>query len=467
MKLQRKEYTPHPYQELITQHQLSMPRSATFSGMGTGKTVSTLTSLDINYLSGATSKPTLILAPLRVCNSVWPQEARKWNHLRNIDVVPVTGVERERLNALKRDVSVYACNYNNIPWLVDQYGSHWPFETIVADESTRLKSFRLRQGGVRAQALSKIAHAKVKRFMNLTGTPAPNGLQDLWGQMWMLDKGVRLGRSYTAFMDQWFCRTPDGYRREIRSDGHAQEIYNRIADLCLTIDPKDYFDLNDPIVKNVCVDLPNSARRIYNVLKKELVAQIENHTITAAKAAVKTQKLLQLANGAVYVEPDVEDDSNPKSKKWKQVHDAKLQALESIIYEANGTPVLVAYHFRSDLERIQKAFKHAVFLDGEPETLNRWNRGKIPILLAHPQSAGHGLNLQDGGNILVFFGHNWALEDRLQIIERIGPMRQKQSGHDRPTWIYNIIAEGTVDQVVISRVDTKKSVQDALLESMK
>ena len=182
---------------------------------------------------------------------------------------------------------------------------------------------------------------------------------------------------------------------------------------------------------------------------------------------MKSRKLLQLANGAAYVDPNVDDDFHPKSREYRIIHDAKIEALESIIEEANGAPVLVAYEFRSDLERILKAFPKAEFLDDNPETEQRWNRGKIPILLAHPQSAGHGLNLQDGGNILVFFGHNWNLEDRLQIIERIGPMRQLQSGHKRPVWIYNIIARRTVDRAVIERMDGKKSVQDALLENMK
>lgn len=462
----RKEYNAHTYQGLITEHQLGQGRTATFAGMGTGKTVSTLTTLDTLHLCGETH-PTLILAPLRVCNSTWPMEAKKWDHLRNIDVVPVTGVEKERLKALKRDVSVYACNYQNIPWLVEHYGAHWPFKTVVADELTRLKSFRLRQGGVRAQALSKVAHTKIKRFMGLTGTPAPNGVQDLWGQIWMIDAGRRLGKTYTAFKERYFCRSEDGFGIELRHPQAAEEIYNLIRDVCLTIDAKDYFDLKEPIVRTVGVELPPKARKMYQEMKKELVMQLEEHTITAANAAVKTQKLLQLANGAMYVDPTVEDDSNPKSKKWKEVHDAKIQALESIIYEANGSPVLVAYNFRSDKERILKAFKKAVVLDGETDTLERWNKGRIPILLAHPQAAGHGISLQDGGNIMVFFGHSWSLEDRLQVIERIGPMRQLQSGYDRPVWIYNIVAHNTVDQIVIDRIGTKKTVQDMLLENLK
>lgn len=462
----QREFTPHDYQLKIMKHQLDVPRCAVWSSMGTGKTSSTLTMLDSLYMSGE-SAPTLVLAPKRVCNTTWPNETRKWSHLHNIDVIPVTGTEKERKDALKRDASVYACNYQNIPWLVEHYGAHWPFKTVVADESTRLKSFRLRQGGVRAQALSKIAHTKIKRFIELTGTPSPNGLQDLWGQIWMLDAGQRLGRTFTGFTNRWFRRTEDGYGVQLASEHSGPEIYSALRDICLTVDAKDYFTLDEPIVKDIEVTLPNKAREYYRKMEKELVLQIENHTITAANAAVKSRKLLQIANGAAYVDPSVEDDSHPRAREYRILHDAKLEALESIIEEANGAPVLVAYEFRSDLERILKAFPKAEFLDDDPETERRWNAGKIPILLAHPQSAGHGLNLQDGGNILVFFGHNWNLEDRLQIIERIGPMRQMQSGHNRPVWIYNIIAHKTLDRAVIERVDGKKSVQDALLENMK
>lgn len=462
----KNEFKPREYQKLIINHVLNTPKSAVWAGMGTGKTVSTLTALDALYLCGE-SQPALVLAPLRVCNSTWPEEAEKWSHLRDISVTSVTGSEKERLEALKRDTSVYACNYQNVPWLVEHYGAHWPFSTVIADESTRLKSFRLRQGGVRAQALAKVAHTKVKRFINLTGTPAPNGLQDLWGQTWFLDRGERLGKTYTAFMDRWFCRSDDGFGRELRSQSASDEIYNRLRDICLTIDPKDWFDLKEPIVKNVEVTMPQAARRQYDSLKRDLILQIENHTITAANAAVKTQKLLQIANGAAYTDPSVEFDDDPRARNYKILHDAKLEALDSIVEECAGAPVLVAYHFKSDLERIRRAFKSAEVLDGNPETLKRWNKGKIKILCAHPQSAGHGLNLQDGGNILVFFGHNWNLEDRMQITERIGPVRQMQAGYDRPVWIYNIVCRNTVDKLVMDRIETKKSVQELLLQNMK
>jgi SNF2 family DNA or RNA helicase len=202
-------------------------------------------------------------------------------------------------------------------------------------------------------------------------------------------------------------------------------------------------------------------------MEKEMFMQLDEHEIEAFNAAARTQKLLQLSSGAVYLDPKVGDDTAPKAKEWRKIHDVKLEILEDIVEEAGGTPIIVAYHFRSDLARLQKHFPKARVLDKNPSTISEWNAGKIPILLAHPQSAGHGLNLQDGGNILVFFSHNWALEDRLQIIERIGPMRQLQSGHNRPVYIYNILARDTMDELVLDRVNSKREVQDILLDAMR
>jgi SNF2 family DNA or RNA helicase len=446
---------------------MDIPRNGVFAGMGMGKSVSTLTTIDNLILCGEDA-PTLILAPLRVAKSTWPQEARKWDHLKNISVMPVVGSEDERRQALKYDASVYTTNYENIPWLVEHFGKRWPFKTVIADESTRLKGFRTRQGTKRARALGKVAHTNIKRFNILTGTPAPNGLQDLWGQVWFLDAGQRLGRTYTGFRDRWFTTGRDGF--SLTPLPHAQEeIQEAIRDICLTIDAKDWFDLKEPIVNNIYVDLPVKARRLYDEMEKEFFIRLESgHEIEAFNVAARTQKLLQIANGACYVDPLAEDDHDPRSKEWKEIHDVKIQALDEIIEEAAGAPVLVAYHFKSDLARLRKAFPQSRFLDDDPATQRDWNAGRIPILLAHPQSAGHGLNLQDGGNTLVFFAHNWNLEDRLQILERIGPVRQLQAGYEgRDVFIHNIIARDTVDELVMARVETKREVQDILLEALR
>lgn len=462
----RKPYTPRPYQGLITSHIMDVRRSAVWAGMGMGKSVSTLTAID-NLIMCGEDQPKLILAPLRVAKSTWPEEARKWDHLRNISVMPIVGTEAERRQALKYDASVYTTNYENIPWLVEHFGNRWPFDHVISDESTRLKGFRLKQGTKRALALAKVAHTHIKRFTELTGTPAPNGLQDLWGQTWFLDAGQRLGRTYTGFRDRWFAPSRDGFG--LKPHDHTQgEIQAALQDICLTIDAKDWFDLKEPIVNNIYVDLPPKIRRLYDEMEKDFFIKLESgHEIEAFNAAARTQKLLQIANGACYVDPLVETDHDPKSKEWKELHDAKIQALDEVIEEAAGTPVLVAYQFKSDLARLKRAFPSGRHLDKESSTLVAWNRGEIPVLFAHPQSAGHGLNLQDGGNILVFFGHTWNLEDRLQILERIGPVRQLQAGYDRNVFIHNIIARDTVDELVMARVETKREVQDILLEALR
>lgn len=461
----RRDYTPHGYQAMITQHILENPRCAAWSFMGSGKTVATYTAVDALHLVGETD-PVLVVAPLRVAKTTWPNEARKWSHLKNISVLPIVGSEAERRITMKHDASVYTINFENVPWLVERLGERWPFKTVIWDESTRLSGFRLRQGTQQARALGRVAHTKIKRFVELTGTPAPNGLQKLWGQMWFLDAGQRLGRTYDSFRQRWFQKSFDGF--SVDPLPFAQEqIQDKLRDLCITIDAKDWFDLDEPIVTNVYVDLPVKARVKYREMEREMFTQIEGRDVEAFNAAVRTNKCLQLANGAAYVDPAADADTHPKAKEWREIHDVKLAALESIVEEANGAPVLVSYEFKSDLARILKAFPKARVFDADPQTENDWNAGKIPILVAHPASAGHGLNLQDGGNIIVFFGHNWNLEQYMQIIERIGPVRQKQSGHDRPVFIYHIIARDTVDELVMARRESKRSVQDILLQAMK
>jgi len=461
----RAVWTPRPYQGAIVDHTSQVDRSLVFAGMGLGKTVSTLTMIDNLILAGE-SAPTLILAPLRVAKTTWPEEARKWSHLSGISVVPIVGSEAERRAALKIDAPVYSTNYENIVWLAEHFGDRWPFRNVVADESTKLKSFRLRQGGKRAQALGKLAHTKIKRFTGLTGTPAPNGLGDLWGQAWFADAGKRLGRTHGAFKQRWFRPSPDGYGSQPTPNAQA-EIEAALRDICLTVDAKDWFDLKEPIVNNIYFDLPVKARRMYRDMEKDLFMQLDEHDIEAFNAAAKTQKLLQVASGAVYIDPLTESDQDKRSKDWREVHDAKIQVLEGIIEEAAGMPVLVAYHFKSDLTRLLRAFPNGRALDADPQTIRDWNLGKIPVLFAHPASAGHGLNLQDGGNILVYFSHDWNLENRQQILERIGPVRQLQSGYDRPTFIHNIIARDTMDEIVLERVETKASVQELFLKAMK
>ncbi|KVD28185.1 DEAD/DEAH box helicase [Burkholderia ubonensis] len=476
--MNRRVFAPHPYQGLIIDHQSCVPRSNVWAGMGLGKTVSTLTMLDDLYSLGIETQPTLVCAPLRVAQSTWPDECAKWEHLSGMEVVPILGDATRRAMQLRRDAPVFSINYENLPWLIDWFKHNprpWPFGTVVADESTKLKSTRISNqrsktgkeflrkgagGSVRGGALAQVAHTKVRRWTNLTGTPSPNGLKDLWGQQWFVDGGQRLGRSYTAFESRWFrpMKGDRGYHAMEPLENAQEQIQAALRDCTISLTPADWFDLEQPIVRSVYVDLPARARRLYQDMERRMFMEIDENPIEAMNAAARTLKCLQLANGAAYTD---------EKGSWTDVHDMKLQALEDIVEEAAGMPVLVAYHFKSDLARLQRAFPRGRQLDQNPQTLRDWNAGKIPVMFAHPASAGHGLNLQDGGNILAVFGHWWNLEEYQQIIERIGPVRQLQAGHNRPIFIYHIIARDTVDEDVMLRRETKREVQDILLESMK
>lgn len=453
----RRDFTPRPWQPPMTGHLLDVERGALFCPMGTGKTTATFNALDALFLSGE-DHPVLVCAPLRVARDTWPEAAREWNHLRHVSVMPIVGSESERRAALKYEASVYTVNYENLEWLVEYWGERWPYRTIVADELTKLKSFRLRQGGRRAAALAKVAHKKAARFIGLTGTPSPNGLQDLWGQVWFLDGGHRLGRTYDAFRQRWFQKSHDGFGMKALPNAQ-EEIQDKLRDICLTVDLKDFgVDIAEPVVNNIFVDLPPKAAALYRDMEKQMFMQLEGHDVEAFNAAARTIKCLQIANGAAYID----DGGN-----WKTVHDEKLDALEDIVEEAAGAPVLVAYHFKSDLVRLQKAFPHAINVATQQGMADA-KAGKGTVWLGHPASMGHGVDgLQQHCNQAAFFGHWWNLEERLQFIERIGPTRQMQAGHDRPVFIHNIIARGTVDEDVIERVVSKREVQDILLDAMK
>lgn len=412
----------------------------------------------------------LILAPLRVASGTWPAEQEKWQ-FPALRVVDATGSRQYREDVmLNDDANVVCCNYDVMEWLIEFWGDRWPFTVIVADESTKLKSFRSKGGSKRARALGKVAHKKVKRFINLTGTPAPNGLKDLWGQCWFLDAGQRLGLSYTAFTDRWFIGVQEGQHHAAKSykprKGADDEIHAKIADISLTVDAAEYFGCDKPVVVPVVVPLPSKARKIYDQMEKELFAQLGAGEVEAANAAARTAKCLQIAGGAVYV---TNEDGEP-STEWELVHNAKLDALESIVDELTGSPLLVAYQYKHDLQRILKKFPHAMALAKGAKgnrQIEAWNRGEIDMLCVHPASAGHGLNLQDGGNHLAFFSSGWNYEHDSQVIERIGPVRQHQAGHPRPVFVYRIQAEGTLDQVVQSRIEGKADVQNLLMEYCK
>lgn len=467
-------YTPRPYQPAITNFIVDNPRCNVFVSMGCGKSPATLEAICQLLLLGEV-KRVLILAPMRVAKSTWPGEVKTFvESFGHLKVAVAIGDEKTRLAAVLSGAEVVTMNYDNLVWLIDQSGADWPFDMIVNDESTRLKGLRVSiqtsktgkkylkgQGSVRAKALARVAHTRVTRLVNLSGTPSPNGLADLWGQQWFIDGGRALGNTFTAFTQRWFRPMPGSTPQQqiLEPLPYADEqIRKAIRANTIAIEAKDHFKL-PPLIENIIrVELPPAARKQYKEMEKELFTWINENPIEAFSAGTKSQKLLQIASGAAYT-----DDKGT----WTLVHDEKIDALGSVVEESAGMPVLVFYHFKSDLARLKKAFPKAVHLGADPDTIVQWNAGKIQMLLAHPQSAGHGLSLQHGSNICCFFSTNWSLEADAQAIERLGPTRQAQSGYDRPVFVHRIVGASTIEEVAVQRLKTKASVQDALMASLK
>ncbi len=431
-------------------------RCAIWAGMGSGKTSAMEYLIALLRLLGLADGPWLVIGPMRVARDTWPDDIARWSQFADMRIVPLTGTPSERCAKLRGKADIYTISYELAPWLVEHFGDKWPFRYVIADEADRLKGFRSRQGGQRARQLGRIAHNLTDRWINLTGTPAPAGLKDLWGQTWYLDRGERLGKSFSAFQNRWFRTNWSGYGLEPMP--HAEkEIHAALADICLTVDPKDYFDLKEPIVTQITVKLPEKARAIYKRLEKELFATLESgEDVEVFNAAALAMKCLQLANGAIYT----------NYPEWSSVHDEKIEALRSIRAETGGAPVLVAYSFKSDAARIKAAFKDAVDLS-EPDGMRAFRSGNAGVGIAHPKSMGHGIDgLQNVCNVLVRFGHDWKLGERMQMLERIGPMRQHQAGLDRPVWVYDIIAENTLDEDVLAAHTKNWTAQEALLRAM-
>lgn len=432
---------------------LDVPRSNLFAGMGLGKTPMVLSVLDLLLMSGSQFFPALVIAPKRVAQVVWTGEVKKWSQFEGISVVPIVGDLAAREAALRMPrADIYTINYENIPWLCERLGGKWPFRIVIADESTRLKSFRLRGGGIRATALSYIAQ-KTGRWVNLTGTPATNGLTDLWGQCWFLDYGGALGRTYTAFFDRWFIE--DQYsRRTIMVPNAAEEIQQAIAPFTLSLITEECLpDLQKPQRVRVECELPKKARETYADMEKRFFVDIGEDGIEAPTSAVKSMKLLQIASGAIY-------DSE---STWHEVHTAKIEALKELLDDINE-PAMLSYHFNFTPERIKKAIPDAVIYRAEKDRL-RFNEGKTRLILVHPQSAGHGLDFSTGSRNMIYFDHTWDLELRLQVFERLGPARQFQNGLNRKTRMFDLVSKDTMDEQALDRVDGKMSVQEALLRA--
>ena len=443
-------YKPWPYQITACDQILSHRKCGLFLEMGLGKTVITLTAVK-QLLDDFAITKVLVIAPLRVAATVWSQEVDKWDHLDGITCSRVIGSEKERLAALAADADVYIINRENVSWLVAYQATFkkWPFDMLVIDELSSFKN----PSSQRFRALRRVLPA-VRRVVGLTGTPTPNGLIDLWSQIYLLDQGERLGKTLGWYRQEYFNpgdRFGQVVYNWVPKKGAPEKIYERIGDICMSMKAEDYLQLPDRIDIEYPVELSEASKKAYETLERDLVLPLADEAITAQNAAVLTGKLLQLANGAMYVE----------DHSYVSLHDAKLNALEDLIEAANGEHILVYTAFRSDMERIQFRFPQAVELVTEDD-VNDWNAGQTELLIAHPASAGHGLNLQAGGHIIVWFGLTWSLELYQQANARL-----HRQGQSQPVTVYHVIAKGTIDEDVMRVITGKAVKQDALIEAVK
>lgn len=445
-------FNPWNYQQHAINHILDHKVSGLFLDMGMGKTVSTLTAVDDLLFLGEVYK-VLVIAPLRVADDTWSTEIEKWDHLKHLKISKILGTKKQRREALYEDADIYVTNRENVDWLVNECFNSWIWDMVVIDELSSFKSSKAK----RFRALKKV-RPYFKRIVGLTGTPAPNSLIDLWPQIYLLDGGERLGKTITGFRNRYFNPGQrNGYvvYNYILKDGAQEAIQNKIADICISMSASDYLNMPERIDNRVEINLSKKALETYRELEKDLVLEIGEEDITAANAAVLTNKLLQLANGAIYSE----------SKEVVKIHDSKLDKLEEIIDTANGKSILVFYSFKHDFDRISEMLiKNKIkfqTLDNS-EDIKNWNEGKIQVALLHPASAGHGLNLQYGGNIIVWFGLTWSLELYQQANARLFRQGQKET-----VIINHLIAKGTVDEDVMNALANKEIDQNKLLESVK
>lgn len=441
-------YDAHDYQKYATEFILTHPIAAVFLEMGLGKSVITLTALFALCLDQFLIRKVLVIAPLRVARDTWPSEIKKWDHLDGLLYSVVVGTEAERRAALMRKADVYIINRENVDWLITKSKIPFDFEMVIIDELSSFKSFQAK----RFKSLLK-ARPIVKRIVGLTGTPSSNGLMDLWAEFRILDLGQRLGRYITHYRNAYF--TPDKRNGEVIFSykplpGAEEAIYEKISDITISMKSCDYLKLPECVINEVPVVMSEKEMSIYDRFREDMVAKIKDQEIDAANAAVLSGKLLQMANGAVY-----DDD-----KKALHIHDRKLDALEDLIEGANGKPVLIAYWYQHDAERIKARFD--VREIKASKDIKDWNAGKIPAAIIHPASAGHGLNLQTGGSTLIWFGLTWSLELYQQTNARLHRQGQKNT-----VVIHHIIAKGTIDEQVMKALRKKEKTQDALIDAVK
>jgi len=446
-------YEPYPYQEYIQNLILEKPFLGLFLDMGLGKTVITLTAFRMLKFERWQANKMLVIAPKKVAEDTWQTETKKWMHLKGLRVVGVLGTATQRQQALCKTADVYVINRENTQWLVEWCGRDWPFDTVVLDESSSFKNHQAK----RFKALRTV-RPKIKRLIELTGTPNPHGLMDLWSQIYLLDGGQRLGRTISVYRDMFFL--PDKRNRTtifsyVPREGAAEEIQRRIADICISMKSSDYLCLPDMIYEDIPVLLDPKAQKDYHEMEREAVLQVDEETVTATTAAALSGKLLQLCNGAVYDE----------NKHVVEVHDCKIAALLETVEQLNGQHAMVCYYYNHDRDRLIEALKVTrlnvrVYADAKDK--EDWNAGKIDLLLVHPASCGYGLNLQEGGHHVIWFSLTWNLEEYQQTNKRL-----HRQGQEYPVIVHHLIVKGGRDEDVIRSLADKDNAQESLLQSLK
>ena len=447
-------FTPYPHQDAGIDWIIDHRACALLWGMGTGKTVTTLTAVDLLLHDLMENGPVLVIAPKRVAENTWSKECAKWEHLQHLRVVKVMGNVQERKNALghltSKTADIFVINRENVVWLVDFFGQHWPFRIVVIDELSSFKSAQSK----RWKALRRV-RGRIRRIIGLTGTPRPNGLEDFWPEIYLLDQGERLGKTLTQFRARYLV--PEKMNGHIvysyrPRDGAEEDVYKKLSDICMSIRKDDVLRLPGQIYENVLLDAPPTLLKQYKHFERDKVLECldAEGEIVAGTAAALTNKLLQFANGAIY---DMDGEVH-------HIHDIKLDALEEMIEAAGGDSVLVLYAYKHDLTRIGQRIHYREL--NKPEDIDAWNRGEIPVAVAHPASIGHGLNLQDGGHITIWFGLPWSLELYQQANERLNRPGQKHICR-----VYHIMLRGTHDERVLKSLSNKEAGQNAAIEALR
>ena len=445
-----KTFSPYPHQQAGVDWILQRPACALIWGMGTGKTVTTLTALDRILHDRLEDGPVLVIAPKRVALDTWTTETSTWEHLQHLRVSAVIGTTKQRIDALDTPADIYVINRENVVWLIDHLGGSWPFPIVVVDELSSFKSAQAK----RWKALRRV-RGRIRRFIGLTGTPRPNGLEDLWPEIYLLDRGERLGKTLGAFRARYLVpEKSNGYvvYSYKPKDGAEAEVYDRISDICMSIRKEDVLSLPGQIYADVVVQPPAQLLTKYKQFEREKVLEALDASgdIVAGSAAALTNKLLQFANGAIY----------DMDKQVHEIHDLKLEALEELVEQAGGDPVLILYAYQHDEARIAARIPCRK-LD-TAQDIKDWNAGRIPVAIAHPASIGHGLNLQYGGHILIWFGLTWSLELYQQANERLN-----RPGQTEICRVFHLVLKGTHDERVLAALSRKEVGQAAAIEALR